>query len=49
MAADTTTPTAATTLKTQGNDHLKAGRLEQATECYTKALESCDPTEAAAL
>ena len=37
-------------LKVKGNDHLKAGRLESACDCYRRALEACEePAEAAAL
>ena len=37
-------------LKVKGNDHLKAGRLESACDCYSRALEACEEAaEAAAL
>ena len=36
--------------KLLGNDHLKAGRLESACDCYSRALETCEePAEVAAL
>ena len=36
--------------KVLGNDHLKAGRLESARDCYSRALETCEePAEVAAL
>ena len=39
----------AVALKSQGNEHLKAGRHAEATDCYTAALTTCDPADAAAL
>ena len=36
--------------KLLGNDHLRAGRLESARDCYSRALETCEePAEVAAL
>lgn len=47
--APPTTAAEAVALKAKGNEHLKAGRLAEASECYTQALTSCDPADAAAL